>query len=180
VASTNGAGPALRDDGGAARKIVGNGKRDGQSSGPVKNPRQIIRAELARSDHAAALGIIAQGAAPVLKLCRPLVEASHDPSQPLEAWRGGTLAIRIANYREERGSKTRTSCSSGNPKKVDFDAVNHAALPALPILLARWLPNGKRIGSLNPTTRRDFRSSVKTANRGSATPRRFVSQTSSR
>jgi hypothetical protein len=35
-----------------------------------------------------ALGITAHGSAPVLALCRKLVEAGHDPATPLEAWRG--------------------------------------------------------------------------------------------
>ena len=51
-------------------------------------------------------------------------------------------------------SKARTSRSSRRTKRIDFDAINRVALPALPILLARWLPNGKRIGreyvALNP------------------------------
>ncbi len=40
-------------------------------------------------------------------------------------------------------------------RKLDFPAINAAALPALPVLCARWLPNGNRIGreyvALNPT-----------------------------
>ena len=44
-------------------------------------------------------------------------------------------------------------------RRSDFEAVNCAALPVLPILLARWLPTGKRVGreyvALNP--RRDDR-----------------------
>jgi hypothetical protein len=39
--------------------------------------------------------------------------------------------------------------------KPDFDRVNHAAMQALPILLRRWLPDGKRRGcewvARNPT-----------------------------
>jgi hypothetical protein len=37
---------------------------------------------------------------------------------------------------------------------LDFDKINSAALHALPVLLARWLPNGRRRGqrwhALNP------------------------------
>jgi hypothetical protein len=40
-------------------------------------------------------------------------------------------------------------------KRLNFAAINRAALAVLPILLARWVPNGKRIGreyvTLNPT-----------------------------
>src|SRR5262249_16112869 len=38
--------------------------------------------------------------------------------------------------------------------KVDFALTNKTAMSALPLLLARWLPNGKRLGreyvALNP------------------------------
>jgi hypothetical protein len=51
-------------------------------------------------------------------------------------------------------SKTRISRFSSNTKRVDFEAINRAALPVLPILLARWLPSGRSIGreyvALNP------------------------------
>ena len=36
--------------------------------------------------------------------------------------------------------------SHGFNKKIDFPAINRAALGALPVLLARWLPDGRRIG----------------------------------
>jgi hypothetical protein len=39
--------------------------------------------------------------------------------------------------------------------KLDFQAINHAAVHVLPILLAHWLPDGKRHGGeyvvRNPT-----------------------------
>jgi hypothetical protein len=39
--------------------------------------------------------------------------------------------------------------------RIDFVAVNQAAMQALPVLLARWLPDGRRRGcewiALNPT-----------------------------
>ncbi len=50
------------------------------------------------------------------------------------------------------------SCSS--PACIDFHRINAAALPALPSLLSRWLPDGRREGhewvALNP--RRNDRS----------------------
>ena len=54
-----------------------------------------VRAELIGSDTCLAQGIKARGAAPVLLLCRKLVEAGYDPDQPLEAWRGSILALRV-------------------------------------------------------------------------------------
>jgi hypothetical protein len=44
--------------------------------------------------------------------------------------------------------------------QIDFAAIKAAALPSLPVLLARWIPDGQRVGSEwvahNPT--RDDRS----------------------
>jgi hypothetical protein len=40
------------------------------------------------------------GAAPVLALCRKLIEAGHDPATPLEAWRGAILCLRIRSIGE--------------------------------------------------------------------------------
>jgi hypothetical protein len=54
-----------------------------------------IRAELAWSDTATALGIVARSSSPVLALCRKLLEAGHGPTTPLEAWRGGVLCLRV-------------------------------------------------------------------------------------
>ena len=40
-------------------------------------------------------------------------------------------------------------------RSLDFSKINAAALPALPALCSRWMPDGKRIGreyvTLNPT-----------------------------
>jgi hypothetical protein len=55
---------------------------------------------LAWDDHATACGIVARGSSPVLKLCRMLVDAGHDPSLPLEAWREGTLCLRVRSIGE--------------------------------------------------------------------------------
>jgi hypothetical protein len=46
-------------------------------------------------DVCAALGISAKAAAPVLALCRKLVDAGYDSSRPLEVYRGDVLALRI-------------------------------------------------------------------------------------
>jgi hypothetical protein len=59
-----------------------------------------IRAELIGSDCCSALGITAQSTAPVLGLCRLLVEAGHDPTVPLEGWRGATLCLRVRSISE--------------------------------------------------------------------------------
>jgi hypothetical protein len=64
------------------------------------DPFSTICAELIGSDTCAALGLIAKSGAPVLALCRKLIEAGHDPSMPLEAYRGETLCLRVRSIRE--------------------------------------------------------------------------------
>jgi hypothetical protein len=54
-----------------------------------------VRAELLGDNTAIAAGITARGRAPVLALCRALIEAGHDPNQPLEAYRGDRLCLRL-------------------------------------------------------------------------------------
>ena len=67
-------------------------------------------------------------------------------------------------------SRARTSHHPYSAKPVDFEAVNRAALPILPIILARWLPNGKRVGreylALNPTRADQHLGSFKIVFRG--------------
>ena len=52
-------------------------------------------------------------------------------------------------------SKTRKPRPFNNTSKISFEAINAVAVQSLPMLLARWLPGGKRIGkeyiALNPT-----------------------------
>jgi hypothetical protein len=61
----------------------------------VPRPQAAIRAELIANDCCSALGMTARGPAPVLSLCRQLIEAGHDPATPLEAWRGDVLCLRV-------------------------------------------------------------------------------------
>jgi hypothetical protein len=61
---------------------------------------QAIHAELIGSDSCHALGINVRGHAPVFTLCRALIEAGHDPAQPLEAWRGDVLALKVRSIGE--------------------------------------------------------------------------------
>ena len=79
------------------------------------NRQAAIHAELAWSDTATARGIVARSSAPVLSLCRQLVEAGHDPRSPLEAWRGGTLCLRIRSIGEAAGLRVNTSGTGFTP-----------------------------------------------------------------
>lgn len=60
----------------------------------------MIRAELEGANKASAFGIEATGNAPVLVLCRKLVAAGHDPAEPLEAYRGDVMCLRVRSIGE--------------------------------------------------------------------------------
>ena len=60
----------------------------------------LIRAELIGSDCCSALGIAAYCSAPVLALCRKLVEAGNNSATPLEVWRRHTLALSVRSIGE--------------------------------------------------------------------------------
>lgn len=59
-----------------------------------------IWATIIGSDCCEAEGITAHGSAPVLALCRALIEAGYDPERPLHAHRGGVLALAVRSIGE--------------------------------------------------------------------------------
>jgi hypothetical protein len=65
-----------------------------------KSAPKVIHAELRDSDCASASGITVRSGNPVLKLCRELIEAGHDPRTPLEAWRGPVLCLSVRSIGE--------------------------------------------------------------------------------
>jgi ribosomal protein L19 len=71
-----------------------------EHAAPNQRADAAIRAELFGDDGATALGIKVQASAPVLALCRRLVEAGHDPAAALEAWRGVVLCLRVRSIGE--------------------------------------------------------------------------------
>jgi hypothetical protein len=60
----------------------------------------IIRAEIKGENTCTALGITARAEAPVLKLCRLLVAAGHDPCLALHAYRGDVLCLKVSSIGE--------------------------------------------------------------------------------
>jgi hypothetical protein len=60
----------------------------------------VIRGELTGSNLCKAVGFTATSAAPVLALCRTVLAAGFDPGQPLEVYRGATLALRVRSIGE--------------------------------------------------------------------------------
>src|SRR5262245_32027739 len=66
--------------------------------GALKHP---IRADFIGLYQAVAVGIRVNGRhAPILALCRALIEAGHDPATPLEVSRGSTLCLRVRSIGE--------------------------------------------------------------------------------
>jgi hypothetical protein len=59
-----------------------------------------IQGRLIGSDYCEAEGITAYACAPVLALCRALIEAGHDPERALHAYRGGVLALIVRSIGE--------------------------------------------------------------------------------
>jgi hypothetical protein len=75
-----------------------------------------ITAELIGNDTCTALGVTARGHAPVLRLCRLLVEGGLDPARPLLVYRGETLALRVRMIGEGAALTVRQSTTDGRPR----------------------------------------------------------------
>ena len=66
-----------------------------------KPPNQTpIIARLCGSDTCDAEGIVVRGNAPVLAMCRKLIEAGFDPARSLEAYRGDMLCLKVRSIGE--------------------------------------------------------------------------------
>lgn len=94
------------------------------ANNPTTNSAQVsLRADLVGASTATAAGLTANGATPVLGLCRRLLAAGHDPSTRLEVYRGATLALCIRSIGEAARLVVKTS---GNGAPV-FAAVEEGA-----------------------------------------------------
>jgi hypothetical protein len=87
-----------------------------------------IHAEIIGQTQATALGVTVSGRnAPVLALCRALIEAGHDAALPLEAYRGETMCLRIRSIGEGAALSVKESTRDGRPRFVklsgDLDAL---------------------------------------------------------
>lgn len=56
-----------------------------------------IRAEIIKSNQCDAEGYSVKASAPVLAMCRKLIEAGYDPDRPLHAYRGDTLCLTVSS-----------------------------------------------------------------------------------
>ena len=76
-------------------------------------------ADLVGSDICTAAGIIARSYAPVLALCRRLIEAGIDRDRPLHVYRGDTVALVVRSIAE--GARLRVGDNRlGHPRFVRF------------------------------------------------------------
>jgi hypothetical protein len=97
---------------------------------PQPEPLQVIRAELICGDACSAQGLTARGSAPVLKLCRALLAAGHDPDRPLHAYRNNTLALRVTSI-GQAARLTVKSAGNGAPKLALDSHWRGAAAPLI-------------------------------------------------
>jgi hypothetical protein len=67
-----------------------------------------LRAAIIGSDECRAEGFSALAASPVLSLCRKLIAAGHDPDQPMQVWRNGTLCLRVRSIGLAAGLEVNT------------------------------------------------------------------------
>jgi hypothetical protein len=88
------------DEARGASEFDGLGRHVVSQASLSQNFRQAIRAELIGSNACTALCSAARGYAPVLALCRRLIEEGHDPDRPLHAYRGETLALVVRSIAE--------------------------------------------------------------------------------
>ena len=92
----NGAGSTSAATDNGARDFVGIGKCEERTSKPSLPPTQDrVIAQLSGSDTCSAAGITATGHAPILAMCRQLLQVGLNPDQALEVYRAGILALTV-------------------------------------------------------------------------------------
>ena len=114
-----------------------------------------IRAELAGSATATALGISARSNSPILTLCRLLIRAGHNPSARLETHRGSTLCLRVCSI----GGGARLTVKDPDGGRAHF--AKWTAFPSSPVTGPRkgtrraWEPRRRKKGGEYATGERD-------------------------
>jgi hypothetical protein len=88
---------------------------------------ECFRAEIIGDNTAVAPGITAHGHAPVLILCRKLLDAGYDPATPLEAYRGTVLALRVRSIGEGAALEVRPASGSGTPVFIRRESARRAS-----------------------------------------------------
>jgi hypothetical protein len=116
--------------------VVGSGGRQGcrsfqQQNGPASTTTayhdarpspatQALRAIIIGSNQAEANGVTARGHAPVLALCRALIEAGHDPNTSIAAYRGATLCLKVRSIGEGTRLTVKETTRDGKPRFVTY------------------------------------------------------------
>jgi hypothetical protein len=88
--------------------------------------KTLLRAELSGSTICSAAGQVAISHTPILLLCRQLIEVGFDPSNPLEVYRGGTLALRVCSI----GAAARLTVDESRTAFARWKPFSSAAVPS--------------------------------------------------
>jgi hypothetical protein len=106
-----------------------------------------IHAEISGSDRCTALGLEVRASAPVLGLCRLLVETGYDPGLRLDAYRGETLCLRVRSIGEVAGLEINGKGTGLRPR--------HAVATASPIeYFGQPLPDTRPPAGAHPASPR--------------------------
>jgi len=134
---TNVVGTPTAPPGSGAQRCAQAGarkRRTDSATGPATttsnaiDPLAALCADLAGSDVCTAPGIIARSYAPVLALCRRLIEAGIDPHRPLHVYRGDTLALVVRSIAE--GARLTVGDNRlGHPRFVRYRPRSDGAAP---------------------------------------------------
>jgi hypothetical protein len=100
-----------------------------------------ILAQIVGDDSCAAEGFTATGHAPILALCRKLIEASFDPRRPLHAYRGTMLCLTVRSLREGAALAVKTG-GNGSPIFAPVEGAE-ASPTRLPVKSAKSLTAGR-------------------------------------
>jgi hypothetical protein len=91
-----------------------------------------IRAEIIKSNRCDAEGYTVKASAPVLAMCRKLVEAGFDPATPLHAYRGNALCLTVSSI-GWGGTHTVADSRFGTPVLQRYREPAKGAVSASPV-----------------------------------------------
>jgi hypothetical protein len=100
----------------------------------LAEPQAPIVCQIIGSDRCAYGGLVVKHNAPVLAVCRKLIEAGYDPQRPLEAYRGETLCLKIRTIAV--AVKLTVEEGPNGPRLVPFRKLADAKRPAITCVTA--------------------------------------------
>jgi hypothetical protein len=80
--------------------------------------KHIIACQIIGSDRCTYDSLVVKHNAPVLAMCRKLIEAGYDPERPLQAYRGDTLCLKVRTIAE--GARLTVEEGPNGPRLVPF------------------------------------------------------------